>query len=120
MKRAAEILREKHPEIEVDGDIQADTAVNTDIMQRIFPFCRIQEGANILIFPNLEASNIAYKLLQQLGKVEVIGPFLMGVRKAANVLQRTTTVESIVSAVVLTALEAQFYREHHKASKTHE
>jgi malate dehydrogenase (oxaloacetate-decarboxylating)(NADP+) len=120
MKQAAEILRERHPHLLVDGDIQADTAVNTDIMQRIFPFCRIQEGANILLFPNLEASNIAYKLLQQLGKVEVIGPFLMGVRKAANVLQRTTTVESIVSTVVLTALEAQFYREYHKVAATHE
>jgi malate dehydrogenase (oxaloacetate-decarboxylating)(NADP+) len=120
MKQAAELLQERHPNLLVDGDIQADTAVNTDIMQRIFPFCRIQEGANILLFPNLEASNIAYKLLQQLGKVEVIGPFLMGVRKAANVLQRTTTVESIVSTVVLTALEAQFYREYHKTAKPHE
>jgi malate dehydrogenase (oxaloacetate-decarboxylating)(NADP+) len=120
MKQAAEILRERHPHLAVDGDIQADTAVNNDIMQRIFPFCRIQEGANILLFPNLEASNIAYKLLQQLGKVEVIGPFLMGVRKAANVLQRTTTVDSIVSTVVLTALEAQFYREYHKAAQTNE
>lgn len=120
MKRAAEILHSQHPEVLVDGDVQADTAVNADIMQRIFPFSRIQESANILIFPNLEASNIAYKLLQQLGKVEVIGPFLMGVRKAANVLQRTTTVESIVSTAVLTALEAQFYRATHKAAQTKE
>ncbi len=120
MKRATEILQERHPHLLVDGDIQADTAVNNDIMQRIFPFCRIQEGANILLFPNLEASNIAYKLLQQLGKVEVIGPFLMGARKAANVLQRTTTVESIVSTVVLTALEAQFYREYHKVAQNNE
>lgn len=120
MKRAAEILRERYPHLLVDGDIQADTAVNPDIMQRIFPFCQIQGGANILLFPNLEASNIAYKLLQQIGKVEVIGPFLMGVRKAANVLQRTTTVESIVSTIVLTALEAQFYREYHKAQSLNE
>lgn len=120
MKQAAELLRERHPQISVDGDIQADTAVNNDIMQRIFPFCRLQEGANILLFPNLEASNIAYKLLQQLGKVEVIGPFLMGVRKAANVLQRTTTVESIVSTVVLTSLEAQFYRNYHRENQVYE
>lgn len=114
MKQATELLMERHPHLAVDGDIQADTAVNSDIIQRIFPFCRIQEGANILLFPNLEASNIAYKLLQQLGKVEVIGPFLMGIRKAANVLQRTTTAESIVSTVVLTSLEAQFYRNYHR------
>ncbi len=118
MKHAAELVRERHPHIAVDGDVQADTAVNPDIVQRIFPFCRIQEGANILLFPNLESSNIAYKLLQQLGKVEVIGPFLMGIRKAANVLQRTTTVESIVSTVALTSLEAQFYRNHHRTQSS--
>jgi malate dehydrogenase (oxaloacetate-decarboxylating)(NADP+) len=115
MRQAAELLRKKRPSYLVDGDIQADTAVNTEIIERIFPFCRFKDGANILVFPNLEASNIAYKLLQQLGKVEVIGPFLMGVRKAANVLQRTTTVESIVNSVVLTSLEAQYFREYRKA-----
>jgi malate dehydrogenase (oxaloacetate-decarboxylating)(NADP+) len=115
MRQAAELLRKKRPSYLVDGDIQADTAVNPEIIDRIFPFCRFKEGANILVFPNLEASNIAYKLLQQLGKVEVIGPFLMGVRKAANVLQRTTTVESIVNSVVLTSLEAQSFREYRKA-----
>lgn len=118
MKQAADLLRERHPHVEVDGDIQADTSLNTDIVQRIFPFCRLQEGANILLFPNLEASNIAYKLLQQVGKVEVIGPFLMGVKKAANVLQRTTTVDSIVSTVVLTSLEAQFYRSYHQLQES--
>jgi malate dehydrogenase (oxaloacetate-decarboxylating)(NADP+) len=115
MRQAAELLRKKRPSYLVDGDIQADTAVNSDIIERIFPFCRFKEGANILVFPNLEASNIAYKLLQQLGKVEVIGPFLMGVKKAANVLQRTTTVESIVNSIVLTSLEAQYFREYRKA-----
>lgn len=114
MRQAVAILKEREPDLLVDGDMQADTAVNPDIIQRIFPFCRIKEGANILIFPNLEASNIAYKLLQQLGNVEVLGPFLMGVRKSANVLQRTTTVEGIINSVVLTALEAQYLKEYRK------
>lgn len=114
MRQAVDILKEREPDLLVDGDMQADTAVNPDIIQRIFPFCRIKEGANILIFPNLEASNIAYKLLQQLGNVEVLGPFLMGVRKSANVLQRTTTVEGIINSVVLTALEAQYLKEYRK------
>jgi malate dehydrogenase (oxaloacetate-decarboxylating)(NADP+) len=94
--------------------MQADTAVNPDILKRIFPFCELKDGANILIFPNLESGNIAYKLLQQLGKGEVIGPFLMGVRRSANVLQRTTTVEAIVNSVVLTTLEAQYLKERRK------
>jgi malate dehydrogenase (oxaloacetate-decarboxylating)(NADP+) len=114
MKEAVKILKERRPDLKVDGDMQADTAVNTEIMNRIFPFCDIKDGANILVFPNLESSNIGYKLLQQLGKGEVIGPFLLGVRRSANVLQRTTTVDSIVNSVVLAALEAQYLIERRK------
>jgi len=108
MKKAAELVKAMRPDLIVDGDMQADTAVNDEIQHRIFPFSELQGEANILIFPNLESSNISYKLLQQLGKVEVLGPFLLGVRRAANVLQRTTTVDTIFSSVVLTALESQF------------
>jgi len=117
MKKAAELVRAYRPDIAVDGDMQADTAVSTDIIQRIFPFCNLKDGANILIFPNLEASNICYKLLQQIGKVEVIGPFLMGVRRSANVLQRSTTVDAIINSVVLTTLEAQFIKDVLKNKK---
>ena len=111
MKKAAEILKKMRPDIMVEGDMQADTAVNPEIMERLFPFSDLKGGANVLVFPNLESSNIAYKLIQQIGKVEVIGPFLMGVRRSANVLQRTTTVDGIVNSVVFTALEAQFIKE---------
>lgn len=115
MKKAAEIVKKLRPGIIVDGDMQADTAVNPEIMERLFPFSDLKGGANVLVFPNLESSNIAYKLIQQIGKVEVIGPFLMGVRRSANVLQRTTTVDGIVNSVVFTALEAQFIKEVLKA-----
>lgn len=114
MRKAVELVKAKRPDLKVDGDMQADTAVNTDILNRIFPFCDLKEGANILIFPNLESANISYKLLQQLGKGEVIGPFLLGVRRSANVLQRTTTVDAIVNSVVLTALEAQYLIDRRK------
>jgi malate dehydrogenase (oxaloacetate-decarboxylating)(NADP+) len=108
MKKAAEIVKKLKPELLVDGDMQADTAVNSEIQNRIFPFSGLDGEANILVFPNLESANISYKLLQQVGKVEVLGPFLLGVRRAANVLQRTTTIDTIFSSVVLTALESQF------------
>jgi malate dehydrogenase (oxaloacetate-decarboxylating)(NADP+) len=108
MKKAAELAKKLRPDLHIDGDMQADTAVNAEIQNRIFPFSGLQGEANILVFPNLESANISYKLLQQIGKVEVLGPFLLGVRRAANVLQRTTTVETIFSSVVLTALESQF------------
>ncbi len=114
MQRAAEIVKALRPELMVDGDMQADTAVNPKIIERIFPFSSLKGGANILVFPNLESSNICYKFIQQVGKVEVIGPFLMGVRRSANVLQRTSTVEQIVNSCVLTALEAQYIMEFRK------
>lgn len=111
MKKAAEIVKSLRPGMVVDGDMQADTAVNPEIMERLFPFSNLKGGANVLVFPNLESANITYKLIQQIGKVEVIGPFLMGVRRSANVLQRTTTVDGIVNSVVFTALEAQFIKD---------
>lgn len=107
MKAAADIVKKHYPHYIVDGEMQADTAVNTEIVDRIFPFCDVKNGANILVFPNLDAGNISYKLVQQLGGAEVIGPFLMGVKRPANVLQRTCTVEDIVSTVALTALQTQ-------------
>jgi malate dehydrogenase (oxaloacetate-decarboxylating)(NADP+) len=112
MRDAARILKETQPNIIVDGEMQADTAVNGDIMERIFPFSSIKGGANILMFPNLDSSNISYKLLQQLGGGEVLGPFLLGVRKPANVLQRTCTVNEIINTIALTALEAQAFMEN--------
>lgn len=111
MKKAAELVKQLRPDLMVEGDMQADTAVNPEIMERLFPFSGLKGGANVLVFPNLESSNIAYKLIQQIGKVEVIGPFLTGVRRSANVLQRTTTVDGIVNSVVFTTLEAQFIKE---------
>ncbi len=111
MKEAAQLVKERHPEIIVDGEMQADTAVNSEIVDRIFPFCDIKGGANILIFPTLDAGNIGYKLVQQLGGGEVLGPFIMGIRKPANVLQRTCTVDDIVNTIAITALEAQAYKD---------
>jgi len=111
MKAAAELVKRYHPHLIVDGEMQADTAVNPDIVDRIFPFCNVKNGANILIFPSLDAGNISYKLVQQLGGAEVIGPFLMGIKKPANVLQRTCTVDDIVNTTALTALQAQAMKE---------
>ena len=107
MKEASLLVKELEPKLIVDGEMQADTAVNPDIMKRIFPFCHIQKGANVLIFPNLDSGNIAYKLLQQLSDGEVLGPFLMGLKKPANILQRTCTVEDVINTIVLTAVETQ-------------
>ena len=91
--------------------MQADTAVNPDIVEDIFPFCSIKGGANVLIFPNLDSGNIAYKLVQQLGSGEVLGPFLLGVSKPVNIVQLTGTTEEVANTIVMTCLKVQAYRE---------
>ena len=107
MQLAVEFLKESNPHYMVDGEMQADTAVSPDILERIFPFSDIKDGANILVFPNLDSGNISYKLVQQLGGGEVLGPFLLGTRKPAHVLQRTSNSEDIFNTIVMTSLHAQ-------------
>ncbi len=107
MRKAADLVKQQFPNYIVDGEMQADTAVNPEIVSRIFPFCNIKNGANILVFPNLDSGNISYKLVQQLGDCEVIGPFLMGVNKPAHVVQRTSIVDDIFNTIVLTCLHFQ-------------
>jgi len=108
MQRATEIVRERVPSITVDGEMQADTAVDTDVIDRLFNFSSLKgEAANILVFPNLDSANIAYKLLQKLADGEMIGPILVGANQPVNIVQRTGGVNDIVNAAALTALEIQ-------------
>ena len=112
MHQATKLVKKWYPDWIIDGEMQADTAVNPDIVKNIFPSCKIKSGANVLIFPNLDSGNIAYKLVQQLGSGEVLGPFLMGVKKPANIVQRTgTTTEEIANIIVMTCLKVQAYKE---------
>ncbi len=107
MQEVCRIFKKKHPHVPIDGEIQADTAINPSIIQRLFPKSPLQEGANILIFPNLDSANIAYKLVQQLGNGEVIGPLLMGVRKPVEIVQRTGTAEDVAHIILFNLLKIQ-------------
>ena len=118
MKQAANLVKKWYPDFVIDGEMQADTAVNPQVVKNIFPFCKIKTGANVLIFPNLDAGNIAYKLVQQLGAGEMLGPFLIGVKKPANVVQRTGTTEEAVNVIVMTCFKVQAYRELAEKGKT--
>jgi len=91
----------------VDGEMQADTAVVPELMARDYPFAEIQGGANVLVFPNLEAANVAYKLMQRLGGAEAIGPLLMGTGKPVHVLQRGDEVDDIVNIAAMAVVDAQ-------------
>ncbi len=107
IREAVKIARERFPETPMDGEMQADTAVVRQIMDETYPFSAVKGGANILIFPNLDAGNIAYKLLSRLGGAQVIGPILMGLSKPVHVLQRSATVNDIVNVAAIAAVEAQ-------------
>ncbi len=107
ISRAVEIVREKAPDLMIDGEMQADTAVVPEIRATTYPFSTLKGGANVLIFPNLEAGNIAYKLLSRLGGATAIGPILMGMSKAVHVLQRDAEVSDIVNMSAIAVVDAQ-------------
>jgi malate dehydrogenase (oxaloacetate-decarboxylating)(NADP+) len=107
VRRAVELVRERAPALMIDGEMQADTAVVPQIIDETYPFSTLKGGANVLIFPNLEAGNIAYKLLHHLGGAELIGPLLTGLSKPVHVLQRGSEVNDIVQVAAVAVVDAQ-------------
>ena len=108
MNRAVEILQQKHPDMIVDGEIQAHLAFNTELLQQNHPFSKLaSEGANTLIFPNLSAANIAYNLMSEAAGFDAIGPILLGIRKPVYVLQLGSSEREIVNMVAIAVVEAQ-------------
>lgn len=104
VKTAVEITKEKMPDLEVDGEMQADVAVNADILNNLFKFSSLKRPADILVFPDLQSANISYKLLTQLADCTAIGPIVAPTNYSANIVQRTSTVEEIIHMTHLTAL----------------
>jgi len=107
VRKAVEIIKSKRPDIIVDGEMQADTAVVPRIVEKEFPFSLIKGDANVLIFPNLSAGNIAYKLFERLTDATVIGPILLGMRKPIHVLQRGASVDDIINMTAIAVVEAK-------------
>ena len=108
VREAISILHKKYPGMMVDGEMQANFALNPSLLTDNFPFCEFAEqGANTLIFPNLDSGNIAYKLLQELGSAEAIGPVLLGMKKPVHVLQLGSSVREIVNMVTIAVVDAQ-------------
>jgi len=105
---AVRILHRDYPKLIVDGEIQADVALNSEMLNENFPFSKLQGNpANTLIFPYLTAGNIAYKLLREIGKFDVIGPILTGMNKSVHVLHFGNSVQEIINMVMVAALDAQ-------------
>ena len=107
VKKAVELVKELRPDLVVDGEMQADTAVVPRIIEEEFPFSEIKGGANVLIFPDLNSGNIAYKLMARLTDATVIGPVLMGMAKPIHVLQRGATVDDIINMTAIAVVEAR-------------
>lgn len=108
MRKAADILRKNYPEIIADGEMQANFAVNNALLKENFPFSDlVGNSPNILIFPSLESGNIAYKLLQEFGAAEALGPIMLGLNKSAHVLQMGCSVREIVNMIALSVVDAQ-------------
>ncbi len=106
VRRAVQIVKERAPELIIDGEMQADTAVVQELLDQ-YPFSKLRTTANILIFPDLNAGNIAYKLLARLGGAEAIGPILMGMKRPVHVLQRGDDVNDIVKMAAIAVVDAQ-------------
>jgi len=107
MARAVQLLRQRDPSLVVDGEMQADTAFDPEIIGRDYPFSTLKEEANVLIFPNLSAGNIAYKLLNHLGGATAIGPILVGMSRPVHVLERGADVQDIVNMAAVAVVDAQ-------------
>ena len=101
MRQAAELVKQAHPEMMVDGEMMADTAVVPELLEEDYPFSTLKGGANVLIFPDLGSANIAYKLMLRIGGAEALGPILVGMSKPVHVLQRGATVEEIVNMAAI-------------------
>ncbi len=108
VRNAVERIKQKRPDLIIDGEVQAGVAFNKDLLKENYPFSDlVTESPNVLIFPNLAAGNIAYHLLQEVGGAEAVGPILLGLRKPVYVLQLGSTVRQIVNIIALSVVEAQ-------------
>ncbi len=107
MRRAVELLEAKHPEMVVDGEMQAHLPFDRELLKTNHPFCKLaDDGANVLIFPNLSASNIAYNLVKEIAGIEKIGPVLLGLKKPVHVLQLGSTTREIVNMIAISVVDA--------------
>ena len=108
VREAVAYLHRRHPDLSVDGELQTDFALNSDLLKANFPFSRLaNKKVNALIFPNLESANITYKLLKELNNAESIGPIMMGLKKPVHIIQFGASVDEIVNMTAVAVIDAQ-------------
>ena len=104
---AVRLVQGRHPDLEIDGEMQADTAVVESILRSRYPFSRLRKAANVLVFPDLNAANTSYRLLARLGGAQPVGPILVGMAKPVHIVQQGSDVSDIVNTAVLATVDAQ-------------
>ncbi|MDQ0637140.1 malate dehydrogenase (oxaloacetate-decarboxylating)(NADP+) [Pedobacter sp. W3I1] len=108
VRETVKLLHKNHPEVIVDGEMQGNFAINNELLKDNFPFSTLADApANTLVFPNLESGNIAYKLLQELGGAEAVGPILLGLNKPVHIVQLGSSVREIVNMVTIAVVDVQ-------------
>jgi len=107
VRKAVDLLHKADPTLVVDGEVMADIAVSPEMLEELYPFSALKGGANVLICPDLNSANIAYKLLAKIGGAETIGPILMGMSKPVHLLARGAEVEEIVNMAAIAVIDAQ-------------
>ena len=118
VRETVRILHKNHPDVIVDGEMQGNFAINNELLKDNFPFSTLaDEPANTLVFPNLESGNIAYKLLQELGGAEAVGPILLGLNKPVHIVQLGSSVREIVNMVTIAVVDVQAKEEIAETSK---
>jgi malate dehydrogenase (oxaloacetate-decarboxylating)(NADP+) len=107
VRRATELVKALHPSLEVDGEMQVEMALDPEWRRRAYPFSTLKGAANVLVFPSLDAANIAYKLLSRAGGAEAFGPILLGMARPVHVLQRGAEAAEIVNLTAIAVVDAQ-------------
>ena len=117
MREAVRRLSQRHPDLEVEGEMHADTAISEALRERIFPNARLSGSANLLVMPTLDAANIAFNLLKSVGQGLSVGPMLVGTAKPIHILSQSVTTRGIINMTALAVVDAQEHARF-KAAKT--
>ena len=107
LEKAVSLVKARNPELIIDGEIHANIALSTSTLKEVYPFSALKEAANVLIFPDLNSGNIAYKLLTKIGGAQTIGPILLGLSKSVHVVQNGESLNTIVDMVAIAVVDAQ-------------